>query len=184
MRAWANALYGNRERALKDMTHGIDLDPSADWAREERVNLLIHLGEFKHLKDLSRAERESLAQHISLQAQILSEQGLYEKAERTLAPAFEILPGPELLAQRGMIRGLRGDLERARKDFEEALSGDEKCSAAHYGIGWCLEQSGRYVEAETRYDRAVRLAPLAPDVRYGHINGAAGLPIVTVCSRP
>jgi tetratricopeptide (TPR) repeat protein/serine/threonine protein kinase len=85
--------------------------------------------------------------------------GQFDEAIAVLDQAIKLNPKPPFLANRGNVRLMRGELQRAVEDFGEALRLDPKYTRAWALRGQARLRQGQFDDATTDLDRALELEP-------------------------
>lgn len=105
-------------------------------------------------------DRQSHAIALRNLGKVLNWAGKHEEAGRLAAQALEILPDDaESLSLLGTASLARGDSDRARTYFEQALGKDVTLAVAHNKLGFILAEEGRAGEAMAHYVQALRFRP-------------------------
>jgi len=85
-----------------------------------------------------------------------------QEARRLLDEALEKAPLAELLANRGAVRAVLGELAEAERDLRAALEANPEMVPAWINLARLLERSGRAAEAERAWRRAAEQACRGP----------------------
>jgi|CXWL01.1.fsa_nt_gi tetratricopeptide (TPR) repeat protein len=121
------------------------LDGEARSAR--RAELLIRLG-----------------RHDAETAELVGDVALYDRAERAVSEALELVPGSaEARTILGLVHLERGQNEEAFADFERVIQESPRHGPAWDGLSYLFKNTGLWPEALTACDRAAAL-----DSRFAH----------------
>jgi tetratricopeptide (TPR) repeat protein len=150
------------EAAINDFESVLRLNPRATAARVELAQL--HLAAGRSEASVAFAEEAAKADPKGGQTQLLLAKGLLAKGDVQRAESIvsrlvtEFPRSSAVLTQQGMLRARRGDVENARKSFEQALALDPSALEAVAGLVGLDLKAGRAAAARARADREVARA--------------------------
>jgi tetratricopeptide (TPR) repeat protein len=89
-----------------------------------------------------------------------SQAGVQDKALVDLDEALRLLPGDaRVYGMRGVVHGLRGELDAAIADFSMSIAGDPSRVDSFTNRGKALQDKGEFARALLDFDRALKLQP-------------------------
>lgn len=139
-------------------------------------------------------EARSTALELADQARAALRTGERDRADLLVGQALELaadcVPAIEL---RGVLAGMRGDLEAAAEAFERVTAHQPDSAPAWFNLGKCCFDAGRIDDATAHLDRALALEPEMADAlalkgvvlaSRGDIDGAVAALEAAVAARP
>lgn len=114
-----------------------------------------------------RGDTDGAISAYATASRLLFREESYEELERILARLAELAPEhPEIASLEGKIAFHDGDLETARKRFEELVSHGTGDSSVHYLLGVIEASCKDRISANRRFERALELEEEVPIYRF------------------
>jgi tetratricopeptide (TPR) repeat protein len=165
----SHALCGSFERASDCFTLAIKIDPTAHDAWKRRGQTRAALGcTMDALNDLSRALELSSDPDIYYQRGLVYHQMRhFDSSAQNLRKALEGgLSTASLWNYIGICEGQLGNVEASLEAHEKALEIDPKFKESALNLAQMLKESGRVVEAEKAFKKALTIASSSPRCWY------------------
>nr|CUU97344.1 hypothetical transcript [Hymenolepis microstoma] len=174
-RGQTNLLTGSLDAADKDFSEAIRLKPDCSVAHAQRLYLRYRkafseskksecdkiVNDFKLLQE----KYPTCIETISIFAQVLSERGEFENADKLFAKLIELTPTSGMpYAQRGiLLLRSKQDPEAAEKFIEKGLEVDPRCEMAWELRGQLAMERGQHEKALESFQRALDESSIVSD---------------------
>lgn len=169
-RGQMNLLLEKAEEAKKDFARAVELNPTFPIAYVQKCYIDYRFSSGANDPSAFKMAKKSFEEAIErfpdctecymLYAQVLTDKGNYEEADKYFAKAIKLDPSnATLMVHRGLLQlQWKNDVEKALKFIEEAISLDSKCEFAYETLGTIEVQRGNLKRAVELFDKAIPLS--------------------------
>ncbi len=159
---------GDLEKSTKYLSEALELDPSNNNLRYSLAQSFLAQGDFdraiEELSTLESADDQQQRPKIA-KAKVYINAKDYDNAQATLEPLTKEYPDdPEVASLLGTVHYLKGDIENAREQFQQAIEIDQSYLPAIRSLAYLAIMDGDSAQAESVYQSALKTNPDNPNL--------------------